>query len=271
MALERVYINDTAVLEAFIYGEDEVTPLPATSVTYKVKEPDGTVSSIAGTLEDNNTEATAEFVPTQEGLHPYTATFTLDNGRLKSYAGNFEVVDPLVVLATSGIDTAVDHAMLKLEDLFDSELGGPWLQDKTVKSFDRRKLMNLLPDALYGINNYYMPITSFDETNFPTNHYPLVSQALMVEAIYHLIRSYTEQPLPAGSNISYFDRRDYQARWQSVLQKEEERLNQYIDIFKMEYTGFGATAVLVGGYATPITRMSRYWRMRNPKYIGPWT
>jgi hypothetical protein len=189
----------------------------------------------------------------------------------KSYASNFEVVDPLVVLASSGIDTAVDHTMVKLEDLFDSDLGGPWLKDETKKAFDRRKLVALLPDALYMINNGYQPTTSFDETNFPTNHYPLVSQALLVEVIFHLIRSYTEQPLPSGGNISWFDRRDYMQRWQSVLEKEAERLTQYIDIFKMEYTGFGATAVLVGGYATPITRMSRYWRMRNPKYIGPWT
>lgn len=208
---------------------------------------------------------------TQEaGLYNYRVQFTTPNDTTHSSIGSFEARDPFASSNPTGIDLIVDRAYRKLEDLFDSELGGPWLQDKTVKSFDREKMAFLLEDALYLVNNGYQPITEFTTDNFPEPHYPLLSQALLVESIYHLIRSYVEQPLPTGANISYFDRRDYMARWQSVLEKEEARLMARIDTFKLEYTGFGASAVLVGGYNNPMLRLSKVWRTRHPRYIGPW-
>ena len=204
------------------------------------------------------------------GLYKGRVKFTTQDGITSSSLVAFEARDPLDTLATKGINTAVDRAWLKLEDLFDSDLGGPWLQDKTIKAFDKQKLANLLPDALYMINNQFQPVTSFVDDDFPENHYPLVTQALLVEAIDHLVRSYVEQPLVAGGPISYFDRRDYMARWQSVLERELTKLGVLVDMFKMQYTGFGTTAILVGGYNTPITRMSKYWRTRHPRWIGPY-
>jgi hypothetical protein len=138
------------------------------------------------------------------------------------------------------------------------------------RAFNKDKLALLLPDALYLVNNEYQPITNFTEENWPEEHIPLASQALMVEGIYHLIRSYVEQPLPSGGTLNWYDRRDYVTRWQSVLQKEEDKLMHLADKFKLAFTGFGATSMIVGGYATPITRMSRFWRTRYPRYIGPW-
>jgi hypothetical protein len=320
MPLDRIYKNDTAIIQTELFSDDEVTPVNPASVSWDFVKPDGRsliVDSLPldpltgevviarGSLVVNTITYPAYSVFTYNGgnwsnvapnassllvdnsatltipasatsiVGPYRglARFTMSDGTVQSQPiPVFEVVD---ILATPedavGIDIPVERAWMKLEDLFDSELGGPWLSDKTFAHFDRNKLKRLLPDALYTINNYYQPTTSFDDTNFPINHYPLVTQALLVEGIYHLIRSYVEQPMPTGSNISYFDRRDYLSRWQSVLEKEESKLNQLVDIFKMEYTGFGATAVLVGGYGTPLTRMSRYWRMRLPRWIGPWT
>jgi hypothetical protein len=205
----------------------------------------------------------------EPGLYRGRVQFTTPEGNKYSTVVSFEARDPLEIRDFTGIEAAVDHAYLKLEDLFDSELGGPWLQDKTVRNFDHEKMALLLPDALYQINNTFQPVTTFSDLDFPQAHYPLLSQALLVESIYHLIRSYVEQPLPVGNPITYFDRRDYLARWQSVLTAEEKKLATMIDIFKVAYTGFGQTAILVGGYSTPITRMSRYWRLRNPRYIGP--
>lgn len=105
---------------------------------------------------------------------------------------------------------AVERTWLKLEDLFDSELGGPHLRDRTLANFDMPKMARLLPDALYAIGATYSPIVTYTEENFPFDaHAPLAGQALLVETIRHLMRSYVEQPLPVGSNITYFDRRDY--------------------------------------------------------------
>lgn len=203
------------------------------------------------------------------GLYRGVTQFRTPEDDLYSTVASFEVRDPLEIRDYTGMDAVVDHAYMKLEDLFDSELGGPWLQDKTVRNFDHEKMALLLPDALYSVNNSFQPVTTFTDIDFPEGHFPMLSQALLVESIYHLIRSYVEQPLPVGSQITYFDRRDYLTRWQSVLAAEEKKLASMLDIFKLAYTGFGQTAVLVGGYSTPITRMSRYWRLRNPRYIGP--
>jgi hypothetical protein len=232
-----------------------------------------TPAAVSILLDNEATLSIPSACTSLEGPYRGLARFTLEDGSIQSQPMPvFEVVDPLAVPdAATGIDIPVERAWMKLEDLFDSELGGPWLSDKTFAHFDQNKLKRLLPDALYLINNGIQPTTSFDDLNFPSAHYPLVTQALLIEGIYHLIRSYVEQPLPAGSNISYFDRRDYLARWQSVLEKEENKFTQLVDIFKLEYTGFGATSILVGGYGTPLTRMSRYWRMRLPRWIGPWT
>lgn len=199
---------------------------------------------------------------------PNSRTFTAE----RTLTSQTQVYDPLILNqpANTVPTRIVDHAWMKLEDLFDSELGGPWLTDESIKSFNKDKLALLLPDAIYLINNEYQPITTFTEENWPEDHIPLASQALMVEGIYHLIRSYVEQPLPSGGTLNWYDRRDYITRWQSVLQKEEQKLMNLADKFKLQFTGFGATSMIVGGYATPITRLSRFWRTRYPRYIGPW-
>jgi hypothetical protein len=199
---------------------------------------------------------------------PQNRVFTAE----RTLTSNTQVYDPSILNApVNTVPTRiVDHAWMKLEDLFDSELGGPWLTDESIKSFNKDKLALLLPDALYLVNNEYQPITNFTEETWPEDHIPLASQALMVEGIYHLIRSYVEQPLPSGGTLNWYDRRDYVTRWQSVLQKEEDKLMHLADKFKLAFTGFGATSMIVGGYATPITRMSRFWRTRYPRYIGPW-
>lgn len=199
---------------------------------------------------------------------PNGRTFTAQ----RTLTSQTTVYDPSILNAPANTTPTriVDHAWMKLEDLFDSELGGPWLTDQTLKSFNKDKLALFLPDALYLVNNEFQPITTFNEENWPEEHIPLASQALMVEGIYHLVRSYVEQPLPSGGTLNWYDRRDYVTRWQAVLTKEEQKLMQLADKFKLQYTGFGATSIIVGGYATPITRMSRFWRTRYPRYIGPW-
>lgn len=252
------------------------------------------VDNTAQTWTDSGTEigsyppagwyGTTEFAITfyAENIGAYNVgavvQFTVDgpNGRSftaqRSLTSQTMVYDPLILNqpANTVPTRIVDHAWLKLEDLFDSELGGPWLTDETVKSFNKDKLALLLPDALYLVNNEFQPITDFTEENWPEDHIPLAAQALMVEGIYHLIRSYVEQPLPSGGTLNWYDRRDYITRWQSVLTVEEKKLMNLADKFKLQYTGFGSTSMIVGGYATPITRLSRFWRTRYPRYIGPW-
>lgn len=129
-------------------------------------------------------------------------------------------------------------------------------------------MAKLLPDALYKIGATYTPVMTYNEDNFPfDNHSPLATQALLVESIRHLMRSYVEQPLPVGSNVTYFDRRDYLNRWQTIYTIENDMLIQWLDLFKMDMIGFGNTATLVGGYNSPAYRIPRYMRGRYPYQI----
>lgn len=274
-----VYKGDTAVIDVDLYDEDGVTPLPATSVSWQIQKPDGVlVSGGPTTLTPEQAEVTiADTNTTIPGLYYLSAQFTLSNGQKRSAElRTYEVLDPFAETSVSSStatdeDKTVDRAWMKLEDLFDSDLGGPWLRDRTVKSFNKGKMRRLIPDAIYYINNVDQPVTAFDETSFPyTGHSPLLSQALLVESIYHLMRSYVEQPQPVGQAITYFDRRDYLTRWSTVLQGEEKKLQDWLAIFKLQYTNFGSSALLVGGYASSLARTPAAYRTRYPKFITPY-
>lgn len=267
---DRTYKNDTAIIEANLFDEDGVNPLQATSVSWSVRKPDGTLVT-GGPTGVPETEVTIAYTDTvAAGNYNAQVTFTLQDGSKRSTVLSFEVVDPLETTsqAETPQEVVVDRAWMKLEDLFDSELGGPHLRDRTLAHFDREKLKRMIPDALYNINHYYQPATGYTEDNWPTEHSPLLSQALLIEGIRHLIRSYVEQWVPGGPGTpSYFDRRDYLARWQSVLTSEETRLNMWLDLFKQGEMQFGQSSLLVGGYASFGSKAPRYMRGRYP-YIA---
>jgi len=267
----RFYKGDTARVPLFLYEEDGETPLGANSVSWTIKKPD-TTTITEGPLEVTEADFVAKTNDTTApGLYRIQATFTLLDGSKASAIDTFEVIDPLEVGGASDTaDRILDGTWKKISDLFDSDLGGPWLRDKTEDIFNKQKMGLFLEDAIYIINNMYQPQTSYTIASWPQEHIPLVSQALLVEMIYHFIRTYVEQPLVSGAPIMYFDRRDYMARWQSVLQAEEQKLMRMLDLFKTAEAGLGHTAVLIGGYATPWTRMSKVWRTQHPRYFGPW-
>lgn len=266
---ERVYMNDTATIEATLYDETGTAPLGATSVSWQVKKPDGSV--VTGGPQPL-TEASVDIGFTNTDLDgPYASqvTFTLLDGSLRSTVLGFSVYDPLATSDETGDspeDVTVDMTWLLIEDIFDSELGGPRLSDITKNSFDRHKLSRFLPRAYYNIGNTFQPAVAYDASNFPfTTDTPLLSQALLVESIKHLMRSYVEQYRPVGGgNITYFDRRDYLQRWQSMLTIEQAQLMTWLDLFKKDQMAFGQTSTLVGGYATWYGRYPRYMRGRYP-------
>lgn len=269
---DRVYKGDTALVDASLYDEDGVTPLPASLVEYSVKKPDGTIFTAPSSNITETLTSIAFNDTTEPGQYLAQITFTLNdaNATKRSTVLSFEVVDPLEsstpTVSDSPEEAVVDRAWMKLEDLFDSELGGPHLRDRTMATFSRDKMLKLLPDALYNINNYYQPATSYTETTFPfDSQSPLLAQAVLVESVRHLMRSYVEQPQPMGQGTpTYFDRRDYLNRWQLILQQEEDRLGMWLDLFKRGLMGFGHTSILVGGYASYTTRYPRYMRGKYP-------
>lgn len=146
----------------------------------------------------------------------------------------------------------VEQTWDRFEDLFDSSVGGPHLREYAQSSFGRERLARLLRIAIGRLNTVAQPHQSYsiEGNDFPFAEWgPLLEQALYVETIRHLIRSYVEQPSPEGVNVARLDRRDYLQRWQSVLAAEEQTLSTTLDHFKIASLSLGRSAVMVAGGA----------------------
>jgi hypothetical protein len=145
----------------------------------------------------------------------------------------------------------VERVWHRFADLFDSPYGGPHLQVYFQGHFGRQRIAHLLQNAVDRLNTIAQPHQSYsiaESGQFPVEKWGgLLGQALYVETIKHLIRSYVEQPVWEGVDISRADRRDYQQRWETVLQAEQEDLKAMLDVFKIANMGLGRPHVLVAG------------------------
>ena len=311
-ANQRVYINDTAIIDSFLYHEDGsegvpsavewefvdpdkldliVSVLPTAPVTgqrvlitvpivphpqWAILEWNGTTWVQIGTgqapvnIDNQSTLAIPPELITKPGIYMGLTRWT-ETGVEKSTTVQFEAVDPLERTGTTPMGLTLDFAWMRLEDLFDAELGGPHMRDRTLRYFNKEKLAKFAPEALYSINFTYQPDTGYTEENFPYEpHSPLLAQGLLLSGIRHLMRSYVEQPLPVGSNVTYFDRRDYLQRWKSVYDVEEKLWLSWIDLFKKDLMGFGSTSILLGGYAGFYGRHPRFMRSGYPYISRYW-
>jgi hypothetical protein len=151
------------------------------------------------------------------------------------------VSDPL----TEAQERIVRLAWLKFDDLFDSRFGGPHLKDRSKNAFDAAKTSLFLSYAI-GRINYGNPPLTFTMDDFPYDtDSVLLSQALVIEIILHLMRSYTEQPTPTGSGYARLSRQDYLQRWQAVLEAEMKVYEDMVRIFRRRYLNLGHTAGII--------------------------
>lgn len=139
--------------------------------------------------------------------------------------------------------TILDLAWLKVEDGFDSMPGGPYLYEVSKQQFNEQKMALLMPYALGRINFTIPnpPTPAFDLDTFPyAQHHVLFAQAMVLEIILHLIRSYVEQPDPLGSgNITWLSRKEYEQRWQEVYKLEQEQFMNMLRVFKRSQLNLG--------------------------------
>ncbi len=159
----------------------------------------------------------------------------------------------------------VDGVRIKFADLFDSPDGGPYLLTQYQAHFTPSRYAQLLGSALGKLHTSSQPYMSYtlnpdDGPLFPVAKWgALLSQALYVEVISHLRRSYTEQPDFRGGNVARLDRRDYFDRWGIILQEEREQLARQLDTYKIAHMMMGRPRVLVSGGA-----YGRYGPTRRP-------
>lgn len=267
---KRVFVNDTALLEAYIYEADDETLIPLTaisSVLFTIKKPSEetpTISNDPGTVVgDGHAQYLVDSAQiTEAGEYLATAQFILSNGEKRTIIVDFDAVDPFEAVGAGPLDPWIDLTWRKLEDCFDSEIGGPWLRDMTLARFDKSKIRTLMPEALLDIN-IQQPITDFVEESFPEDDSAgaLMSHALFVSVVRHLIRSYAEQPDTNNSPVAFLDRRRYQDTWSKVLEIEEPQYRRVLALWKRQFFGLGKSKMLVStkaGRLIPAPMRTRY-------------
>jgi hypothetical protein len=142
----------------------------------------------------------------------------------------------------------VENVWLRWADQIDSPAGGPNLQSYYQSRFNRGRVADMLGIAVGRLNTVAQPFQTYSLENFPIGHWgSLLEQACQVEVIRHLRRSYLEQPLFEGGQITRHDRRDYFDRYGQLLQEEEGTLQKQLEVFKIRSMTLGRPKVLVSG------------------------
>jgi hypothetical protein len=254
-----IKVGDSAELYAHLRVEGQpVAASQLQSVSFTIQSPQtNTLFSDQGLiLEDGS--GFYRFLGTAEtGVWTVKATFTLTSGQIRSLMLNFSVQDPF---ADEPIPTDTElitqGVWLRLEDLFDSSEGGPWLREKTLMNFDESKIAQFIPQTLMDIN-IQMPPTNLMIDIFTTTvtdgsgnlilnpNMPLLVQGVLVRTMQHLARSYIEQPVPQGAQVVWTDRTRYQQAWQQAAQMEQQDFVQNIRLWKRTFYNFGQSSLSV--------------------------
>jgi hypothetical protein len=271
--LKIVSLGDTARLSARLYDDrDQLYSYEdLAAVTFNIQKPaaigNGTTVKGDGNSYDSpvvKDSVDGEVLEDGTGFLNYdnadvlghyivVATFELVDGTIKSTRSDFEVFDPFEVVE-GPIRVIADGVWTKLEDCFDAEDEGPWLQDMTLNYFREEKMEKFINDALFDIN-YQNPPTNLGVANFvahdgtPTNNYPLIVQGVFIQVLRHLMRSYVEQPMPTGAQIAWQDRRDYLQRWREVFDLEKLQYDRWVTLYKRGYLQLGHSRLLVSAKA----------------------
>lgn len=253
--LNTINAGDTAEVYAYVYDlrDQKIPATDLTAVEFTIEYPDKTRLTDAGAITGDST-GYIQFDDTEQiGEYKGVGTFTLGTGAIRSVRADFEVIDPFNPPELDNEDVVGLQVWSKLEDCFDSEEGGPWLQDVTMATFKKEKMKNFISTALFLINEKNPPtdlvLGTFIVDGTLQASSPLLVQGTLVEVIRHLMRSYVEQPTPTGGQIVYEDRRDYLQRWQTLLQAEEQRLDALTALYKRQFLGLGHSKVLVSSKA----------------------
>ena len=263
---ERVFLNDTHTIEAFLYdteGEQLIPKNDISGVLFSVLKPGDTpaspsVNAQAGTVPDDGKGlyTVPANIHSVQGDYRVLARFTYTEkgigGRVKTVPLTYEVADVFARAdAPATSDPAISLAWMRLEDCFDSDQGGPWLRDMTLANFDKAKLKDFIPNALLNINAT-QPQTSYNADSFPWTERDgtaLFGYAIFIETVKHLMRSYVEQPNVMNSQVGYLDRTRYQQAWNQIYQVEKPEFDRILELWKRAELDISHGALLVGNKA----------------------
>jgi len=235
-------LNDTAEVNAYIYDENEV-PVPQewlATVTFIISDPNGNQTTQDGVLVGDGHGYVRYTNTTVIGHYTGIAQFTFADGRVKSSICSFEVVDFFNPPIPTSDQVIGELVWRKIEDVFDSDEGGPWLRDMTLDTFSKDKMPEFIAEALFDINQQNPP-TNLNSGYFvntdgiPTQDAPVLVEGTYLAVILHLIASYIEQPDVVGGQVAYENRRDYIQRWSQIYEIEMQRYMRWVALFKRRF------------------------------------
>jgi len=252
----QINLGDTAEVNAYVFDDNDV-PIPQdsiTSVKFTIQDPQLNQYVLAGSIAGDG-HGYVRFTDTTEYIGEYNAlaAFTLTDGQIKSSLCSFEVIDPFNPPVPTANQVIGDLVWRKIEDVFDSDEGGPWLRDMTLNYFTKDKMAEFISEGLFDINQQNPP-TNLTADYFVNNGQTTPNTVLVVEATYlavilHLVASYVEQPTPMNGQVAYEDRRDYIERWLQIYEAEMQRYMRWIALFKRQFLFLGHSKNLVSSKA----------------------
>lgn len=260
---DRLWINqyDPAVLGMNVYvrgqiGDPDSNLVQVTMIDEKTGAPVFTnraaTRADVGAYEIQLTSEETEVIGPFTLSWSYALSGVTETSDIAVQVGQFS---PDYAALSDGMKAIVEQGWNRFEDLFDSPLGGPNLQVYAQSHFNRGRIAQLLRFAVGRLNTAAQPYQSYTLDGDGGAAFPiaawgaLLEQALYVEILKHLRRSYVEQPLLQGGEVTRHDRRDYMQRWSEVLADEQAQLKEQLDVFKIRAMGLGRPAVLVSGGA----------------------
>jgi hypothetical protein len=260
---DRLWINqyDPAVLGIHVYARGQIGDPDSNLVQVTMRSEDTAAPVFINRAATRADVGAYEIQLTSDetaAIGPFALTWSYAlSGVGESYTTHVQVGEfsPDYAALSEGMKGVVEQGWNRFEDLFDSPLGGPNLQVYAQSHFNRGRIAQLLRFAVGRLNTAAQPFQTYTldgdgGATFPLTQWgPLLEQALYVEILKHLRRSYVEQPLLMGGEVTRHDRRDYMDRWSQVLSDEQAQLKEQLDVFKIRSMGLGRPAVLVSGGA----------------------
>lgn len=276
------------------FSDDEVVGL-SLNVADVPTDPDGSAVTVV-MREDSTSTVVLDTPATRASIGRYEVVlngpstdvpgyFTLTfyyqlNGTNERYDVYIEVVSGVQEYdqLDPEFQTIVDNVEVRFRDLFDSPQGGPHLLTYYQSHFTPARYAQLLRIALGTMNTISQPVANYTldgdgGPKFPVARWgALLEKALYIEVVRHLRRSYLEQPMLVGGEVTRHDRRDYFERWGTLLNEEVADFNKQVETFKIQHMFSSGPRVLVSGGAygqygptrLPLSAAAR------PRYYSRW-
>lgn len=259
---ERQYLSRYSIeaLGLVVHKRGEIADADADSVTVTMTVPgEGGATIFTRQATHTATGSYEVLLSSAEtaapGLFEVRWDYAVD-GIPQVFAGLLEVGEssPAYDALDVGFKGIIESVWMRFADLFDSPTGGPHLQVYFQSKFGRGRMAQLLQVAINRLNTVAQPHMTYgligppEGQQFPFGQWGgLLDQALYIETLKHLIRSYTEQPDALGVVVARLDRRDYTNRWREVLADEVADFASSMEVFKIAHMGLGRPRVLVSG------------------------